>query len=172
METAPATWSKSGPAGTRATKPDPLEVAIPPEASILVDSSVVLAYLTGTEPTSLLATQLFDAFIATGRNLASLSVITVGEILVRPFRAGPQAVARAEGFLRHFGDIRVVDIDYDTAREAARIRAESNLRTPDALILASALASEVDVLVTNDRAWTTRLPSMAPAHKVCLLSDL
>lgn len=155
-----------------ATKPDPLEAAIPPETSVLVDTSVVLAYLVGTEASSELAAQLFDGFIATGRNVALLSVITVGEILVRPFRVGPKAVARAEGFLRHFADIRLVDIDYDVAREGARIRAESNLRTPDALILASALVSEVDVLVTNDRAWTTRIPSLAPNLRLCLLSDI
>lgn len=90
-----------------ATRADPLEAAIPPETSVLIDSSVVLAYLTGTEAVIGLATQLFDAFIATGRNPASLSVITVGEILV-----------------------------------------------------------------TNDRAWTSRIPSLAPSLRTCLLSGI
>ncbi len=154
------------------TGADALEEAIPPGSTLLVDTSVVLAYLVGTEPTSERARQLFDAFVATGRNPASLSMVTVGEILVRPFRSGAPAVARAEGFLRHFADIRVLDVDYDIAREAARIRAATAMRMPDALILASAVVTDVDLLVTNDRAWKDRLPAHAPGLRLCLLGDV
>lgn len=160
------------PTGRRLTSADPLEAAIPPGASLLVDTSVVIAYLTGAEEISDLATQLFDAFVATGRNPASLSMITVEEILVRPFRAGPVAVARAEGFLRHFAEIRLIAVGYDVAREAARIRATAGLRTPDAIVLSSALVGGVDVLVTNDRAWKARAASIAPALGLCLLGHL
>lgn len=120
---------------------------------MVVDSSVVLAYLAGTEPASKDAQQLFDGFIATGRNAASISTITVGEILVRPFRQGSGAVAVAEGFLRHFADIAMVDVTYAVAREAARIRALTGLRMPDALIVASALDVDADLLVTSDHSW-------------------
>lgn len=139
---------------------------------MLVDTSVVIAYLSGTEETSDLARELFDAFVATGRNVAFLSMITVEEILVRPFRVGPSALARTEGFLRHFADIGLVVIDYDVAREAARLRATAGLRTPDALILASALVHGVDVLVTNDRALRAVAQSAAPGLGRCLLDDL
>ena len=128
---------------TNRTRPD-LAERIAPGASLLVDSSVVLAYLTGDEPTSELATELFDALIATGRNPASLSMVTVGEILVRPFRRGPASVALAEGFLRHFAEMRLVDVTYEVAREAARLRALTDLPMPDALIISSALAVEAD----------------------------
>ena len=133
---------------------------------------MVLAYLTGTEPTSVLATQLFDAFVATGRNPASLSTVTVEEILVRPFRSGAAAVARAEGFLRHFGDLLLIDVDYDVARDAARIRAEAGLRTPDALILASAVVAGVDFLITNDLAWKDRVPDLASDLRLCFLEEV
>ena len=93
----------------------------------------MLAYLAGGEKATDLAVQLFDAFVATGRNTAAISAITVAEILVRPFRRGPAAVATAEGFLRHFGDLRLIDVTYDIAREGARIRAETDLPMPDAL---------------------------------------
>lgn len=149
-----------------------LESAIPPGASLLIDSSVALAYLVGTEPTSPLAEQLFDAFIATGRNPASLSMVTVQEILVRPFRGGTAAVATAEGFLRHYAEIRLVPVSYDIAREAARIRAATGLRAPDALIVATALVSEIEMLVTNDRAWHEAAAAIAPNLKLCMLADL
>jgi predicted nucleic acid-binding protein len=172
MTTRRSTSTRSDQAGSPATSAEGLEEAIAPGASLLVDTSVVLAYLVGTEPTSELAEQLFDAFVAPGRNPASLSMVTVEEILVRPFRAGPVAVARAEGFLRHFADITLVDVDYDVAREAARIRAIAGTRTPDALILASALVGGVDVLVTNDRAWVASVPQLAPQLRLCLLGEI
>ena len=149
-----------------------LASAIPPGASLVVDTSVALAYLTGTEPTSALATELFDAFVATGRNAAALSVITVQEILVRPFRGGPSAVATAEGFLRHFAEIRLVEVSYDIAREAARIRAITGIRAPDALIIATALITGADILVTNDRSWLLRPEVIAPGLAILLLADL
>jgi predicted nucleic acid-binding protein len=147
-----------------------LAEAIPPGASLLIDTSVALAYLTGTESISPIATQLFDGFLATGRDRGALSMVTVGEILVRPFGAGPAALAIAEGFLRHFAELELIPIDYGTAREAARIRASTDLRMPDALILSSAMASGADLVVTNDQ----RLAAAAQRFDIasCLLGDL
>lgn len=139
-----------------------LAEAIRPGASLLIDSSVVLSYLAGGEAGSARAVELFDAFVATGRNRAALSTVTVGEILVRPFQRGPAAVATVEGFLRHFGDLELVPVSYDVVREAARLRASTDLGMPDALIVASALVIDADLLVTNDRSWRGRLADVVP----------
>jgi predicted nucleic acid-binding protein len=143
-----------------------LETALPAGASLHVDTSVVLAYLTGTEPTSPIATRVFDAFIATGRNPAALSMVTVQEILVRPFRRGSAAVATTEGFLRHFAEIRLVDVSYEIAREAARIRSVTGLRTPDALIIATAVVTAADVLLTNDLSWQAAIDAAVPGLRL------
>jgi predicted nucleic acid-binding protein len=129
--------------------------------SVLIDTSVVLAYLAGGEPASQEAEELFDGLVATGRNPASLSAVTVAEILIRPFRTGAPAVAIAEGFLRHFADLQIVPVDYEVAREAARIRAAASLPMPDALIVASALVGEANVLITTDRSWRTKAGDLA-----------
>ena len=126
----------------------------------------------GGEATSDLARQLFDGFTSPGRNPTSLSTVTVAELLVRPFRRGAPAVATAEGFLRHFADLRLVDVTYDVAREAARIRAATDLPMPDALIIASAVTTDVDLIVTNDRAWPSRLRPVLPDLSVVVLADL
>lgn len=144
--------------------------AIPPGASLLIDSSVVLAYLGGGEAGSSRAEELFDAFVATGRNPASISTVTVAEILVRPFRRGPAAVATAEGFLQHFADIGLVPITYEVAREGARLRAATELPMPVALILASAVVAGADLVVTADRSWRTRLRDIAPEIEVVQLT--
>jgi predicted nucleic acid-binding protein len=152
-----------GAGGAVTDRPTPtLADRIAPGASLLIDSSVVLAYLAGDESTSPQATELFDSLVATGRNPAALSMVTVGEILVRPLRRGPAAVAVAEGFLRHFADMRLIDVSYGIAREAARLRALTDLPMPDALIVSSALTIDADVLVTNDRTWRPRLVDVEP----------
>jgi predicted nucleic acid-binding protein len=148
-----------------------LDRAIPPGSSIVIDSSVALAYLAGGEPGTPAATRVFDEFVSSGRNAAALSMVTVAEILVRPFRSSQAAVATAEGFLRHFGEIRLVDIDYAIAREAARIRATTNLRMPDALILATAVVVDADIVVTSDRAWPAAISSVDLELGVCFLDE-
>lgn len=150
----------------------PLESVIRPGDSLLLDSSVVLAYLTGEEAGSELAVELFDSMVATGRNPALISAVTVQEILVRPFRRGTAAVATAEGFLGHFTGLRVVDVGYEIAREGARIRAATSLRTPDALILATAQFASVDVFVTDDKRLGEAAVRIAPGLVVALLRDI
>lgn len=146
------------------TKPRRRRLAdvVTPGHLIAIDTSTVLAYLAGDEPGSAEATELFDGLLATGRNRAALSTVTVGEILVRPFQRGPAAVSTVEGFLRHFADLDLVPVTYDVAREAARIRASSDLRMPDALIVATARVSDADILVTGDRSWRLRLKALMP----------
>lgn len=148
----------------------PIAEAIPPGQRILVDTSVVLAYLTGTEAHSPAATRLFDDFLATGRDVGALSMVTVGEILVRPFRAGPRAVATVDGFLRHFSSVDLVEIDHAVVREAARIRAMTDLRMPDALILASAASADCDLMCTADRSLAAAAERTGLG--VCLMSDV
>ena len=154
------------------TAGDRLARAIPAERSVLADTSVVLAYLAGGERTSDLARQLFDAFAGTGRNPTAISAVTVAEILVRPFRHGPEAVATAEGFLRHFGDLRMIEVTYEVAREGARIRALTDVGMPDALIVAGASVAGIELVVTNDRSWPNRLAPAMPDLPVLVLADL
>lgn len=147
-----------------------LDQAIAPGQRVLIDTSVALAYLTGTESTSPAATRLFDDFLASGRDVGAMSMITVGEILVRPFRAGPAGVAVAEAFLQQFAELDFVEIDYAIAREAARIRATTDLRMPDALVLSSATVASCDVLCTNDQSLAAAATRVGVG--VCLLSEV
>ena len=154
-----------------ASQPESLLERIAPGERLLVDTSVALSYLTGTEATSRAATDLFDGCIATGRNPAVLSAVSVAELLVRPFARGADSVATVEGFLRHFGDIKVRDVTYDVAREGARLRAATGVAMPDALIIATALIERVDRIVTNDAAWQRLLAELVPGLAVLSLDD-
>lgn len=131
-----------------------LEAAIPAGVSILLDTSTILAYLSGEEAVSPGATVVLDEFVAGGRNQAVISAITVTEALVWPFRAASESGQRAvEAFLGHFPNLGVVPVDFETAREAARIRALSAAPTPDAVVLASGRHAQVAVAVANDGGW-------------------
>lgn len=131
-----------------------LEAAIEPGAAIVIDSSVILAYLEGSEAVSELAAAVFDHLVAPARNAAAISAISVTEVLVRPFRAGsPSAAGTIEAFLRRFPNLSIVPVTYEIAREAAAIRAMTALRTPDATILATATITRSPIVVTNDGRW-------------------
>lgn len=120
---------------------------------IVIDTSVLIAYLDGGEVFSGSATVLLDQLVAGGSHPAVISAVTVTECLVRPFRAGPPAVATAATFLGHFLNLRVRPIDDEVATEAARVRALTGLRTPDALVIATALVEGIATIVTGDGQW-------------------
>ena len=75
------------------------------------------------------------------------------EMLVDPFRHGAGAVATVNSLLDSL-PARVEPISRPIAARAARLRAEHNaLRLPDALVIATALAVDADLLLTTDRRW-------------------
>jgi predicted nucleic acid-binding protein len=146
-----------------------LEAAIPRGAQILLDTSVVLAYLNGREAISPAATLVIDEFVSSGRNHAIVSAVTAGETLIRPMNAGPAAVNLVESFLLHFPNLTLAAVDYAVAREAARIRAGTGLKTPDSLIIASALDGITSIVVANDEQWAGAIAKAAPSLTLCHL---
>lgn len=147
-----------------------LETAISPGASLLVDGSAILAYLDGTENVSVLAALVFDGFIATGRNPAVMSAVSVTEALVRPFRAqSASAAGTVEAFLRSFPTLAIEPVTFEIAREAARIRAATAIRTPDALILATATVIGSEIVIANDDRWLGAIERAGLAVRLCHL---
>src|SRR5512138_1713646 len=96
--------------------------SIPDAAAILLDTSTILAYLSGAERASAAATEVIDGLVGSGRNQAIVSAITVTEALVRPLRAGSDSAVRlVEDFLLRFPNLRVEPVTVEIARRAARI---------------------------------------------------
>ena len=127
---------------------------IPDAATVLLDTSTILAYLSGAESASDAAISVIDGLVGSGRNPAIVSAITVTEALVRPLRAGSESAIRlVEDFLLRFPNLRVEPVTVEIARRAARIRAATAGPTPDALILATAAVAGASVVVSNDRSW-------------------
>jgi predicted nucleic acid-binding protein len=135
-------------------KPAALDAAIPAGVTIMLDTSAVLAYLSGAEPASAAAASVIDGLVASGRNLAVVSAITVTETLVRPMRAAsPTAIRVVDDFLLRFPNLRIDPVTVAVAREAARIRAATAAPTPDSVILATAVLAPASIVVGGDASW-------------------
>jgi predicted nucleic acid-binding protein len=140
--------------------------------SIVLDTSTVIAYLKGNEGTSLAATHLLEALVATERNRAVISSVTVAEVLVRPFREHGSVPSDINAFLLDFPGLSVRSADFLVAAEAARIRAETGAPLPDAIVAATATLTSSRWLVTNDRSLRDRLAGLDWQTQIILLSEL
>ena len=97
---------------------------------------------------------------------AITSAATLLEVLVVPYLAGNEALAtRYEALLTRSRGIRLIDLTRDQLRRAARLRALTGVRTPDALQLTAAHDAGCTAFVTNDR----HLPAM-PGLRVVQLA--
>lgn len=115
-----------------------------------LDSSVAIYHLEDIEPYSELTEVIFAA-VARGALSAVWSTISVAELLTKPFADGHMdRVAVCEQFIHSFAGAPVVSPSYGIAKEAARLRGAYRIRTPDALLLATALNEKADGFITND----------------------
>lgn len=95
-----------------------------------------------------------DAIIAAIENQtaeAISSVITLTEVITHPLRLGKsQLVREYRDILLHEKYFRLMPVSVEIAEHAANLRARYNLRTPDALHVATALVTNCDAFLTND----------------------
>ena len=78
-------------------------------------------------------------------------VLTLTEVMVQPIQSGNQQLAKEyRDILVDSGAYTLLPITAPIAETAADLRARYNLRTPDALHVATAIASDCDALLTND----------------------
>ena len=96
------------------------------------------------------------------------SVITLTETLVHPLRNGNVDLAnRYRDILLHTKGLATLPLSPDIAEEAAQLRALHNIRTPDAIQMATAIKSAASCFLTND----AHLPS-SPRLRVLVLNNV
>lgn len=120
-------------------------------ASALLDTSIFIYYLEEVEPYCLLAEEIFND-IVDGNIRGFLSAISVTEFVTKPLADGK--VAEVERFKRFLSllSIQVLTVTYEIAERAGKLRSQyPSIRTPDALIVATALESGCNIFVTNDK---------------------
>ncbi len=81
------------------------------------------------------------------------SVLTLKEVLVQPLKQGNNSLEQEyRDILLHSRGFRLHEVTAPIAESAARLRAQYNLRTPDAIHVATALDSGCGAFLTNDAA--------------------
>jgi predicted nucleic acid-binding protein len=83
------------------------------------------------------------------------------EVLVQPLRAGrPEVAQEYRDILLRSPALRAVPLDEGIAEAAANLRAQWNLRTPDAIQVATAIRAGASWFLTND-AGLAALPGVS-----------
>src|SRR5262245_5160325 len=79
------------------------------------------------------------------------SVIILSEVLPQPIKLGNSKLEQEyRNILLHSGGFSLLPVTARIAESAAELRARYNLRTPDALHVATAIATGCDAFLTND----------------------
>jgi predicted nucleic acid-binding protein len=129
----------------------PLTAGVPDGSRILLDSVSIVYYLE-RNPRYFAAASEWMERVNAGRLTAAASALLLAEVLVPAYRAGNPAAARqARAALERIPSFELLEVTAGVSDLAARLRAQHNLRTPDALHVATALDEGAEWLVTNDR---------------------
>lgn len=79
------------------------------------------------------------------------SIVTLTEVLTKPKQTGNQRIEREyRSLLLHSRHVSLIAVDAMIAERAADVRARWNMRTPDALQIATALGAGCQAFLTND----------------------
>ena len=81
------------------------------------------------------------------------SPILVIESLVKPLQDGNTEIEMQYRELFASNAVRLIDASYQVFEDAARLRAETSLKTPDALHAATALRAGCALFITNGTAF-------------------
>jgi predicted nucleic acid-binding protein len=95
------------------------------------------------------------------------SELVILELLVKPFREGDALLENLFRALLQAREVRLIPVTSAIWEHAARLRATTRLKTPDALHAATALATHSTLCITNDRDFR-RVPGLP----VIVLDDL
>jgi predicted nucleic acid-binding protein len=116
-----------------------------------LDTSIFIYHLE-RHPRYFPLTQALLSGVEAGTWTAVASTVALMELTVRPWQLERPDVARAyEDALTQFPHLTLADVTRDVARRAAQLRAQHSLRPADALHVATALAHDATLFVTNDR---------------------
>jgi predicted nucleic acid-binding protein len=122
--------------------------------TVILDSSLVIAIFDPKDCHHEATLARLRDHRAAGRGF-TIPASVLGEVLVGAARDSHRAAESRRADLRRlFGQVRV--IDEPVAASAAQLRAKHrSLRLPDALVIATGIVDEADVILTADQRWAS-----------------
>src|SRR5882762_4670927 len=125
--------------------------AVRSATTVYLDSAPVIYFIEENKTFIGLIEPIIRAIDSGEKNGVS-SHLTLLEVLIKPLqKKRPDLARRYRDILLYNPNLRLLAVEARVAEEAARIRAEYGLRTPDCINLASAKVVGADLFVTNDR---------------------
>lgn len=122
---------------------------LPSQGAIYLDTSAIIYSVERNEPyLTLLAPAWRQA--EAGQFVVVCSELVIAETLVRPIREGRTDLEVAFRSVFATPQVQLVPATRHIWEDTARLRAETGLKTPDALHAATALRTGCDLFVTND----------------------
>ncbi len=122
---------------------------------IAIDTMIFI-YAFEEHPTYLAVLRSFFSALEKGEMEAVTSTVTITECLIQPYRLKNFILAaQYMALFRNFPHLSVIPVIDDIAERAAFLRANQNLKTPDALQLATALVSGANSFLTNDESLSS-----------------
>jgi predicted nucleic acid-binding protein len=127
---------------------------------VLVDSNIIIYLTDAIQPFAPVSRVIFQ-MIEKGDLFAVFSIVSIAEVMQGPIRRGlVQNAMDAKTYLFNFPNTSCQEITtqvIDKIGKDQRIE-WTKLRTIDALIIASGLVNEVDLIVSNDAHFQSALP--------------
>lgn len=119
--------------------------------SVFIDTAPVIYFIEAHPQFGPFVKEIVNSF-QTGEISAYTSVITLTEVLVKPYETGNDKLANDfSSFIRYSSNLHLINLSADIAESAGRLRGKYPfLRTMDALQLAVAINIPVDSFITND----------------------
>jgi predicted nucleic acid-binding protein len=134
---------------------------------VYLDTNIFIYALEGYPIFRTALTELFDT-LDRHELSAVTSELTLAEVLVKPFL--DQHVERQEAYLRALQpspSLQIAPISRDILVAAARLRAETGMKLPDAIHAATARLNDCTDFLTNDARFTA-----IPGLRILLVSQL
>ena len=127
---------------------------VPPRGRLVIDSAPIIYFLEEHPTLARRFTPVFERAEAGDYELI-ITTITLSEVLAGPLRHGDESLAEAyRSAISSPPTWRVIDMTPDIAHRAARIRARTGLRLPDAVQAATTIETASLGLVTYDRDYS------------------
>lgn len=124
-------------------------LSLPPHGPVYLDANCFIYSVERVEPYRTLLEPMWQQARAGNFDVAS-SDITVLETLVKPLREGDEVVEMLLRSMFDAHEVSLIPATRELWEDAARIRAETGLKTPDALHAATALSIGCTLFISND----------------------
>lgn len=132
-------------------KKEGLERFLKEKRSVYLDSNLFIYQLEDKQPYSPLTHMVFE-MMESGKIMGHTSVLSVMELNVGPYKQGRVDLSFSHlALLQNLRNLKIHPVDLMIGDLAAQYRAHYSFRTPDALHLATAMASESRLFIGNDK---------------------